>query len=85
MSSRLCDLDRSVPTVRVVETPASIARPLGGVTISDDESFDLSTLLDAADRALYRAKARGGNRVELSTHSATERPIKRRADLFSAA
>jgi PleD family two-component response regulator len=54
-----------------------------GVAISDEESFDLSTLLDAADQALYRAKALGGNRVELSTHSAAERSIKRRADLFS--
>jgi diguanylate cyclase (GGDEF)-like protein len=38
-----------------------------GVAISDDASFDLSALLDAADRALYRAKALGRNRVELST------------------
>jgi diguanylate cyclase (GGDEF)-like protein len=38
-----------------------------GVAISDDASFNLSTLLDVADQALYRAKALGRNRVELST------------------
>ena len=40
-----------------------------GVAISDDASFDLSALLTAADQALYRAKALGRNRVELSTLS----------------
>ena len=57
----------------------------GGVAISDDESFDLSALLGAADQALYRAKALGGNRVELSTHSATARSTKQSAALFSTA
>ena len=37
-----------------------------GVSISDKERSDLSALLDAADRALYRAKALGRNRVEPS-------------------
>ena len=40
-----------------------------GVATSDDASFDLSALLTAADQALYRAKALGRNRVELSTLS----------------
>jgi len=40
-----------------------------GVATSDDASFDLSALLVAADQALYRAKALGRNRVELSTLS----------------
>ena len=40
-----------------------------GVAISDDASLDLSALLTAADQALYRAKAWGRNRVELSTLS----------------
>ncbi len=72
-------------------TPHKLAeRPLTatvsvGVAISDDESFDLSALLDAADQALYRAKALGGNRVELSTHSAAMPPIKQRAALLATA
>ena len=40
-----------------------------GVAISDDAIFDLSALLTAADQALYRAKALGRNRIELSTLS----------------
>jgi diguanylate cyclase (GGDEF)-like protein len=40
-----------------------------GVATSDDASFDLSALLTAADQALYRAKALGRNRIELSTLS----------------
>ncbi len=54
-----------------------------GVAISDDESCDLSALLDAADQALYRAKALGGNRVELSTHSAAVWSMKQRAVHFA--
>src|SRR6478672_9103732 len=41
-----------------------------GVAISDEEYSDLSALLAAADRALYRAKALGRNRVEPSPHRA---------------
>jgi diguanylate cyclase (GGDEF)-like protein len=40
-----------------------------GVAISDDAIFDLSALLTEADQALYRAKALGRNRIELSTLS----------------
>ena len=50
-----------------------------GVAISDDERSDLNALLNAADQALYQAKALGRNRVEPSPHwpeqSTTERAI----------
>ena len=55
-----------------------------GVAMSDDASFDLSALLDAADRALYSAKARGRNRVELATN-ATVFPSMNHSGVLSSA
>jgi diguanylate cyclase (GGDEF)-like protein len=55
-----------------------------GVATSDDASFDLSALLLAADQALYRAKALGRNRVELSTLS-PQSPSARQASGQAAA
>jgi diguanylate cyclase (GGDEF)-like protein len=49
-----------------------------GVAISDEEQSDLNALLDTADRALYRAKALGGNRVEPSPLW-VEQPLPQRA------
>ena len=46
-----------------------------GVAISDEEYSDLSALLAAGDRALYRAKASGRNRVEPSPHRAEKLAI----------
>jgi diguanylate cyclase (GGDEF)-like protein len=49
-----------------------------GVAISDEKQSDLNALLDIADRALYRAKALGGNRVEPSPLW-VEQPLPQRA------
>jgi diguanylate cyclase (GGDEF)-like protein len=65
--------------VRTIAATVSI-----GVATSDDASSDLGTLLDAADQALYRAKALGRNRVELSAHP-LERPPKRKRAVLSSA
>jgi GGDEF domain-containing protein len=50
-----------------------------GVAISDEERSNLNSLLNAADQALYRARALGRNRVEISLYlaerSTTERAI----------
>jgi diguanylate cyclase (GGDEF)-like protein len=40
-----------------------------GVALSDDTTPDLTRLLQAADQALYRAKALGRNRVEISSQA----------------
>ena len=55
-----------------------------GIAISDDASSDLAALLDVADQALYRAKALGRNRVELSTLS-PQSPSARQASGQAAA
>ena len=55
-----------------------------GVAMSDDASFDLSALLDTADRALYSAKARGRNRVELATKAAAFQSMNH-SGVFSSA
>jgi diguanylate cyclase (GGDEF)-like protein len=54
-----------------------------GVALSNDSTPDLNEILEAADQALYRAKALGRNRVELSTDSATLWPMKDRAIVSS--
>ncbi len=55
-----------------------------GVAISEDASSDLSALLEAADQALYRAKALGRNRLEMSAHPMKPSPKRKRAVLSSA-
>jgi diguanylate cyclase (GGDEF)-like protein len=56
-----------------------------GISVSDDADADLSVLLKEADRALYRAKDLGRNRVELSEQPDKEPPTKRQGILFPAA
>ena len=55
-----------------------------GIAVSDDASIDLSALLEEADQALYRAKALGRNRVEVSGRLAELLPTKQRSVLFPA-
>jgi len=55
-----------------------------GIAVSDDAGVDLGTLLKAADRALYRAKAMGRNRVEIAEQPAEPQPAKQRRILSPA-
>jgi diguanylate cyclase (GGDEF)-like protein len=52
-----------------------------GVAVFPDQGGSMTMLLQAADRALYRAKARGGNSVEI----AQERPARSRTRRLAAA
>jgi diguanylate cyclase (GGDEF)-like protein len=49
-----------------------------GVATADKERSDLAALLDLADKALYRAKMLGRNRVEPPPHRVEQQSTKRR-------
>jgi diguanylate cyclase (GGDEF)-like protein len=49
-----------------------------GVATADKERSDLAALMDLADKALYRAKMLGRNRVEPPPHRVEQQSTKRR-------
>jgi len=53
-----------------------------GIAVCDDASVDLSALQSEADQALYRAKALGRNRVEISGPPDEPLPTRQRGVLF---
>lgn len=62
---------------RVAERPLTVTVSIG-VAISSDAGCDLAALLEQADRALYRAKALGRNRVEASDAVGPDDSVSRR-------
>jgi len=92
----LCNVGREralVAAERIRSTFAEVAlevdgRPVSatvsiGVSLCDGKKVDVPSLLVQADQALYRAKERGRNRVEIA---GAERPTRRADDgtaLFS--
>jgi predicted signal transduction protein with EAL and GGDEF domain len=65
----------------VIDGKAVAATLSIGMVYSDARDFDVPELLAQADQALYRAKERGRNRVEIAT---LDRPTRRADDAAPA-
>jgi diguanylate cyclase (GGDEF)-like protein len=64
VAERIRQLIRSVPPAELgIDEPISVSV---GVAVSESEDVGLPTLLESADKALYRAKREGRNRVVLA-------------------
>jgi diguanylate cyclase (GGDEF)-like protein len=83
LAERLRTAFEGIP--HTVGRPTLSATVSVGIAVSDDANVDIGALLKEADRALYRAKELGRNRVEISSQSDKELPTKRRSVLFPAA
>ncbi|HEX9982627.1 MAG TPA: diguanylate cyclase [Thermoanaerobaculia bacterium] len=63
-------------TVRMAETAHRVTVSVGIASIPHSDVKDVTELYDAADQALYRAKNRGRNRVEIEKRKITRRPMQ---------
>jgi diguanylate cyclase (GGDEF)-like protein len=60
----------------VVPEAGPVVTASAGVAVHPTDAFDAAGLVEAADAALYRAKAAGGNRVETSPAKAANSPLR---------
>jgi GGDEF domain-containing protein len=78
-ASRMADAFRSrlavqLPQSRMPRGPLTFS---AGIAVLPDNGSVLTDLVRAADIAMYKAKRAGGDRHQLSAHSADARPAKR--------
>ncbi|MEP6501772.1 MAG: diguanylate cyclase [Betaproteobacteria bacterium] len=70
---RLLEGVRSVPFVLASGGELAVTCSMGVASVQSGEDVTLAALIDAADRALYRAKANGRDRVETATRDGDTR------------